>query len=271
MDPIEVTVDMGKVASSPDFRRLPQFPDDMAPTSAASRTLALLSAFGEPRSVLGVSELASRASVPKSTAHRLLAVLIQHGYVKRDGNRYRLAERVFELGSLAVRPRGLRERAVPFMAELYHETLETVHLAILHDDHVLYLEKVFGHRATQCPTTVGGRNPAYCTALGKAILSRSAPETVERIAGGVLRRFTPRTVTSPELLYRSLSRAQNDGIAVDLEECRLGLACVAAPVVDRNTGEAVAALSISSSAARFDERRLGARLRRAAEALSRAS
>ena len=259
----------GNVASPPDVRFLPRLSDDSIPTNAASRTLELLSAFDDSRSVLGVSELASRTSMPKSTAHRLLAVLIRHGYVKRDGNRYRLSERVFELGSLALRPRGLRERAIPFMAELHHETLETVHLAMLHEGHVLYLEKVFGHRAIPCPTTVGGRQPAYCTALGKAILSQSRPETIERVATGQLRRFTPHTVTSPEMLYQRLDRAQNEGIAVDIEECQLGLTCVAAPIVARQTGEAVAALSISSPSARFDERRLGARLRRAAEALSR--
>lgn len=258
----------GNVASQPDAQFSSQLPGDGIRTSAASRTLELLSAFDESRSVLGVSELAARTSMPKSTAHRLLAVLIHHGYVKRDGNRYRLAERVFELGSLALRPRGLRERAVPFMAELHHETLETVHLAILHEGHVLYLEKVFGHRAIPCPTTVGGRNPAYSTALGKAILSRSRAETVERVAAGRLRRLTPHTVTTPEMLYRRLNRAQQEGVAVDLEECRMGLTCVAAPIIDRHTGEAVAALSISSPSSRFDERRLGARLRRAAESLS---
>ncbi|MFC5994350.1 IclR family transcriptional regulator [Pseudonocardia hispaniensis] len=259
----------GSVVQS-ECRRPQQLLENPAPTNAASRTLALLSAFDGSRSVFGVSELASRASMPKSTAHRLLGVLIDHGYVKRDGNRYRLGEHVFELGSRALRPRGLREQAVPFMAELHHATLETVHLAILHDREVLYLEKVFGHRAPPCPTTVGGRNPAHCTALGKAILSRSAPETVEHVVAHGLARRTPHTTTHPDLLRRNLSLARDEGVAVDLEECRMGLACVAAPIVDRRTGEALAALSISAPIARFDKRRLAARLGKVADVLSRA-
>ncbi|NMH97353.1 IclR family transcriptional regulator [Pseudonocardia acidicola] len=262
-------MDAGSAALSPDDRFHQRLTGESARTNSASRTLAVLSAFDQSRAVLGVSEVASHARVPKSTAHRLLAVLIDHGYVKRDGNRYRLDEHVFELGSRALRPQGLRERAVPFMAELHHQTLETVHLAVLHDGHVLYLEKIFGHRAPPCPTVVGGRNPAHSTALGKAILSQSAPDAVARVVTGELARLTTHTITNREALCRSLDRARDEGVALDLEESRLGLACVAAPIVDSHTGEAVAALSISSPTSRFDERRLAARLRKVADALSR--
>ncbi|SFL29982.1 IclR family transcriptional regulator [Geodermatophilus ruber] len=258
----------GSVASPLDDVELAHVAEHPSRTNAASRTLAVLSAFGGSRAVLGVSEIAVRAAVPKSTAHRLLAVLHEHGYVKRDGNRYRLAERVFELGSRAFWPRGLRERAIPFMAELHHETLEIVHLAILHDDDVVYVEKIYGHRAWPCPTTIGGRNPAHATALGKSILSYSSPETVGHVLTGHLARPTRHTVAHPEALQKQLRVAREEGVAVEVEECRVGLACVAAPIIDRRTGEAVAALSISSPTARFDKRRFAARLRKAADTLS---
>lgn len=239
-----------------------------SPSNVASRTLALLSAFDEARAVLGVTELARAAAVPKSTAHRLLTVMLRHGYIKRDGNRYRLAEHVFELGSRAAGPRGLRERAIPFMVELHHETLAVVHLAVLHDDQVLYLEKVFGHGGWPCPTAIGGRNPAHCTALGKALLSRSPGGTVENIVRRGLPRLTEKTVSAPGALFRELSRAREDGVAIEIEQCRLGLACVAAPILDRRTQQPIAALSISTTTSQFNMARLADRARKAAAALS---
>lgn len=242
--------------------------NDSSPSSAAGRTLALLSAFDETRAALGVTELARRAAIPKSTAHRLLTVMLRHGYIKRDGNRYRLAEHVFELGSRAAGPHGLRDRAVPFMVELHHETRAVVHLAILHDDHVLYLEKVFGHGGWPCPTAIGRRNPAHCTALGKALLSRSPGGVVENIVRRGLPRLTEKTVSAPGTFYRELSRAKDEGVAIEIEQCRLGLACVAAPIIDRRSHRPIAALSISTPTSRFNAAHLADRVRKAADALS---
>lgn len=180
-------------------------------------------------------------------------------------------ERVFELGSRALWPRALRERAIPFMAELLHETRAIAHLAFLHEGDVLYVEKFFGHGALPCPTRVGGRNPAHATALGKSILSYSSPETVGGFLSGHLSRATRHTVSHPEALYKQLRVAREEGVAVEIEQFRVGLACVAAPILDRRTGEAVAALSISSATARFDKRRFAARVRRAADALSQSA
>ena len=239
-----------------------------SPTNSVGRTLEVLAAFDGSRTVLGVSEVAVRAGVPKSTAHRLLNVMSQHGFVRREGNRYRLGERLFELGARALEPRGIRERAVPYMAELHHATLATVHLAVLHNDCVLYVEKIYGHGALPCPSVVGGSNPASCTALGKAILSRSTDKTVERVLGGGLSRPTRKSLHTADAVRRNLQIARDDGFAVDYEELRMGLACVSAPIIDRGTGEAIAALSISAPTSRLNKRRFATLLLTATEALS---
>lgn len=245
--------------------------EDRTPTNSVGRTLAVLSAFSGSRAVLGVSEIAVRAGIPKSTAHRLLTVMSQHGFVRREGNRYRLGECMFELGSRAVEPRGIRERAVPYMAELHHSTLATVHLAVLHNDRVLYVEKIYGHGSFVCPSVVGGSNPASCTALGKAILAHSAEEVVERVLSSRLPRPTPKSLHTRDSLCRSLRIAREEGFAVDYEELRPGLACVAAPIVDRRTGEAIGALSISTPTSRLNQRRFAAQLLSTAAALSSSS
>lgn len=241
--------------------------------SASGRALALLDAFAGPRSVLGVSELAARAGVPKSTAHRQLALLIESGYVKRAGDRYYLAEHVFAIGNMlwACRPGGLRERAVPFMIELSHQTQSTVHLAILDGDSVLYLEKLFVHNSTPCPTSVGSRRPAHCTALGKAILAHSTERRTTQFLSTGLRRFTLRTRVTGDALAKDLDRARRDGVATESEEYRPGLTCVAAPILDRETGLAVGALSVSTTPDRAQLSRFAAQVLRATEPLSRRS
>lgn len=238
------------------------------PTSVAGRMLDVLGCFSGPRVVLGVSEIAVRAGLPKSTTHRMLSVMLRHGFVRREGKRYRLEKRVFDLGVRAADPHGLREAAIPYMTELHHATRETVHLAVLDSTDVLYVQKVYGHGSTPCPTTVGGRNPANCTALGKAILSGSGEETVERVLYGRLRRQTNRSLCTAEALGRSVQMARTEGFAVDYEECRPGLACVAVPILDRCTGEAVAALSISARASRLNKHLFAASLVKAANNLS---
>lgn len=240
---------------------------ESSPTSAAGRTLDVLRAFLGPKAVLGVSEVALRAGVPKSTAHRFLGVLLDEGFVRREGNRYRLAEEVFSLGARAIGPLGLRERAIPFMVELHHATLQTVHLGVLHGQRVLYVEKIYGHRSHPCPTMIGGSNPAHCTALGKAILSHSRPEVVEAFAERPLSRMTKRSLHTTTDLLRSLDASRENGVSIEYEESCNGLACVAVPILDQR-GEAVAALSISSSTIRLDKRRFVSQLRRAADALS---
>jgi DNA-binding IclR family transcriptional regulator len=239
--------------------------------TSSGRALTLLDAFAGPRSLLGVSELAARAGVPKSTAHRLLATLVDSGYVKRVDGRYCLAEHAFALGNAlwACRPGGLRERAVPFMMELSHQTQGTVHLAILDGGGVLYLEKLFAHNATPCPTSVGSRRPAHCTALGKAMLAHSEEKRAARVMSVGLPRFTPHTRVTSEALGRDLERARGDRVAVECQEYRMGLTCVAAPILDRDSGLAVAALSVSTTPDRIRLQRFASEVLRATDALSR--
>lgn len=236
--------------------------------TAAGKTLDVLSAFAGPRSVLGVSEVAALADLPKSTAFRLLTTMSEHGFVKREGARYRLGEHMFELGSRALQQRSLRDRAIPHLAELHRATLETVHLAVLAGTELLCIEKVFGFNAAPHPTAVGTRLPVTCTALGKAILSRSDGALIDDILSNRVVRMTPRSLPTPEAINRDLHRARETGIALERGEFCENYACVAAPIINRSTGQAVAAISISASTARFNPSRFAAPIVRAVDALS---
>lgn len=237
--------------------------------SSAGKTLALLDAFAGSRALLGVTDLAARVDLPKATAHRLLAVLVNSGFVRRVGNRYCLGERTFVVGNevRACKPNGFKEKAMPYLTELFVQCGEVIHLGILSGDSVLYLEKLFGHGAVPCPTSIGGRRPTYATALGKALLAFSPPNVVEEALPKRFERLTPFTL-SPAQLARSLSRIQDEGVAFDREELQRGLWCVAAPVVDSRTGKAVAAISVSFRGSSLAEGRHRKALKHAAHGLS---
>jgi DNA-binding IclR family transcriptional regulator len=214
--------------------------------TSAAKVLRLLNAFTSCAALAGVGELAERAGLPKSTAHRLLSTLTRENYVRRAGDRYCLANHVFEVGNqvLACRPNGLREQAMPFLAELYLQTRQTVHLAVLQDSEVLYLEKIFGHNSVRVGTAVGGRRPAHATALGKAILAFSDDDVLQKALGGRLNQCTPQTRVHPRAVERQLAEIRDAGFATDREECLPGLSCIAAPIRDPLTGRAVAAVSV---------------------------
>lgn len=248
-------------------RRLPRNGDD---ETSAGKALALLDAFDGQLAVIGVTTLAERADVPKSTAHRLLKVLVTHGYVRRVGDRYCLAEHVFEMGNQvrSCRPNGIREVATPYLGELFAETRQTVQLGVLSDVDVLYLDKVAGRDAAPCPTTIGSRRPTYATGLGKALLAFTDTETVVRNLRVPFHRFTPYTMITAAQVVRCLERVRQEGIATDHEEFRSGVNCVAAPILDTRTGCAIAAISICSVSTSVKPRYHRA-LRRVADELSR--
>ena len=237
--------------------------------TSAGKALALLGALGGPRPVMGVSELAKVVSVPKSTAHRLLVVLTESGYVRRAGDKYALSTRAFELGNQVpvARANGLRDRAMPVLSELYAQTREAVHLGVPEGSSVLYVEKLFGPESVRVETAVGMRRPQYATALGKAMLAFSGAGS----GGGVparFYRFTAFTIGTPDLLGRVMERVRQEGYATDFEEAFLGVSCIAVPVFDRRTGDPVAALSLSTGAGGRAVLRYRSVMLRAAEQLS---
>lgn len=224
-----------------------------APTvdSSAAKVLALLDAFRTSKGVLGVTELAASASVPKSTAHRLLSIMIDSGFVRKVGSRYCLTERSFEIGSRVgssgLPAVGLRRRAMPYLADMLARTRETVHLGALAGTDVLYLEKLYGHSDAPTPTAVGLRRPAHATALGKAMLAFASDDDRGALFSSPLPQYTERTASTPESLDAALARVREEGVARDRGELRPNLWCIAAPIIDHRTGSAIAAVSVCST------------------------
>lgn len=237
-------------------------------TSMLGRAMALLTAFRPADVELPLAELTRRSGLSKTTAHRLLAELAAWNIVERTPGGFRLGMRLFELGQLAPLQRGLREAAAPFLADLFEATRETVHLAAADGVDVVYVQKLDGRRGPRLPSRVGGRMPAYCTGVGKALLAFGPPERFAAVLASGLIRRTPRTVVAPGLLEAELAAVRDRGVAEEHEESAVGVACVAAPVLDAD-GQAVAAVSISGWVNRLNTSRLAPAVHTAALGISR--
>lgn len=239
------------------------------PLSMLGRAFTLLGAFRPGDRELSLAELCRRTGMAKPTAHRLLAELASLGAVERTAGGIRLGLRLFELGQLVPRQRDLLEVAAPFLADLLEATRQTVHLGMLDGTDVVYVQKLVGHRGPDIPSRLGGRMPAHCTGVGKALLAFSPPERTDAVIATGLRRRTPRTVVAPGLLRAELAAIRRRGIAEEHEESAAGIACVAAPVLGED-GHAVAAVSITGWVGRLNTARLATAVRTAALGVARA-
>lgn len=258
----------------------PPLPDHDAPrqpreaTAPDSRTavdkaLVLLKSLAEEDSDIGVSELARRARLAKSTAFRLLGILQRNELVERVGSNYRLGTQLVDIGHRVYGPTPLllQEQLLPHLADLYELTHETVHLAVLHGTDIVYVNKIHGHRAARSPSRIGARLPAHCTGVGKALLAFDHNAAEQAIAAGLPAR-TEYTLSDADLFQADLLRIRRDGIAFDHQEAAIGLTCVAVPIMGP-AGRPVAALSVAGADHRFEPSRFAPALRRVAFAAAR--
>jgi DNA-binding IclR family transcriptional regulator len=216
------------------------------PSAVIDRISLVLDAFEGPGR-LTLAQIVRRTGLPRSSAHRMLERLVQLRWLRRSGRDYELGMRLVELGSLAVHQDRLVRAAGPLLGELHRATGLVVHLAVLDGPDVVYLEKIGDQRI---PTRVGARQPAHCTAVGKAILAYSDEEAELDLRV----RKTKYSISSSAQLAVELAKVRAHGVAFEREESLLGFGCVAAPI--GGPGEAVAAVSVCGPMNRmmFDQR-----------------
>jgi DNA-binding IclR family transcriptional regulator len=212
------------------------------------RIATIMDAFSDGEQVLTLSDLSERAHLPKSTVHRLAEQLRALGWLERDHTGYGVGMRLFELGGLALQRSQLRDAALPHLYALAAKTGLAAHLGVLDRGEVVYLERVLigGYRL---PTRLGGRMPAYCTGLGKAMLAFDDAAAQAAMSSDMPKR-TKHTITEPDELRSTLDEVCDSGIGLDRNEACDGLVCVAAPI--RNSGRAIGAVSVTGPVTRMD-------------------
>ncbi|MCT9819844.1 IclR family transcriptional regulator [Microbacterium sp. W1N] len=235
--------------------------------SVLDRITAVFDAFGDHDEGMGVSALARRANLPKSTVSRIAGELVEEGLLDREGDTFYLGVRLFEFGQTVERPRRLRHLAYPIMTGLRDLTAQSVQLAVLDGADVVFLAIVRSEPAVRPYARIGGRLPAHATAVGKAILAFSPPEVVEPVVSGGLPAQTLHTITQPAAVLSELLHIRGAGVAAEREECVLGRSCMASPVLAAG-GEAIAAISVSGATADVVVDHVATAVRAAAATLS---
>lgn len=222
------------------------------PVRALDRALAILDAFKPQQSHLALAELTVKTGLPKATVFRLANTLVSRGYLERVGDGYEVGLRCFSLGNVFRDGVDLRTRALPHLIRLRDETGETVQLAVLSGENIVYIERVFSTNAVAYTRSkVGAVLPAYCTGLGKALLAHEPPAAVEEFLKRVtFERLTTSTITSPERFRAELQATRRRGFGVDDQEREYDVRCIAAPIFDHSS-RAVAAISVSVPAERL--------------------
>jgi DNA-binding IclR family transcriptional regulator len=239
---------------------------------SVDRAAALLLALGDCQGEAGVTELARKLGLHKSTASRLLATLQKRGLVEQDeeSGKYRLGLVVIRLAERAERTLDLRGISMPELERLARLTHETTGLGILDADALLTVAQADGPNLIAVGDWTGRSTPLHCVASGKVLMAALAEREVLRIVRRGLVSYTERTITELEPLLEELARIRRRGYATALGEYEIGLNAVSAPVHDAR-GHVVAAVDIWGPAFRLTPRRipeLAVQAREAAAAIS---
>jgi DNA-binding IclR family transcriptional regulator len=218
-----------------------------------SRAVAILRVFSHEVTELGVTEIARRVGLHKSTTFRLLGTLIAEGLVAQDREtgRYRLDIGLLELSSNVQLHIDVRQAARPYLQPLAQKLGGTLNLAVLDAGMSINLEQAVPRGfLVNSYGWVGRRTPLHATSTGKVLLAWLAPTEVEANVTEPLESFTPSTITSLDALLGELEAVQQAGYSIGHEEYEVGLNAVAAPLRDR-TGNVTAALSVSGPSYRL--------------------
>lgn len=197
---------------------------------------------------ISLTSLAKASDLPVSTVYRILYNLISWQYVHQDTNgRFRLGLELISLGNIASDSIGLKNTAHLYLEELGIETLQTIYLAILDEDHadVMYIDKIESKGNIKLAAGIGSRNCIHSTANGKVLVSGFSDDYIAKLVtrSGMPAR-TESTITNIEDLIEEIKNVRSLGYAIDNIENEPGVRCIAAPVFDSN-GKIIASISLS--------------------------
>jgi len=224
--------------------------DDGATVGATETTLRVLETLKELDGA-GVTEVADRLDLPKSTVHNHVSTLLRNEYVVKEGDTYRVGLQFLEFGEYIRDRMPIYDVARPEVERLAEETGELANLLVEEHGKGVYLSRAKGSRAVRLDTYAGMRVHLHCTALGKAILAHLPDERVREIIDthGLPER-TDTTITDEATLLEELEETRERGYAYDTEERLAGLRCVAAPIRNLD-GNALGAISVSGPTSRM--------------------
>jgi IclR family transcriptional regulator, KDG regulon repressor len=209
---------------------------------------------GEPE--MGVTEIANKLGMHKSTIFNIINTLEQDGYLRRNPKtaRYSLGLKILQLGYNMYTSFDLRRNLYPYLSEISTKTGETVYLGLLSDEftEVVYIDALLPSQKMTIRNNIGIRAPVYCTAIGKALLATLPDTDVEKVLMGPLARFTPNTIVAKDLIREELLKIRKRGFAIDDMEHEFGIKCVGIAITNHDHLP-LCGVSISGPSLRFSQ------------------
>jgi IclR family acetate operon transcriptional repressor len=225
---------------------------------SVDRALSIIETLAEDDEGYRLSDLAVRTGLSTSTVHRLLATLEKRRFVQfdRDESKWHVGAQSFSVGATFARRRNFTAQAMPYLRKLRDQTRETANLAVVDDESIIVLTRIESREIMRSLTKVGGRVAMVASGVGKAVLATYADEDVNAIiCRQGMPRLTEKSIVRPGELFKELEAIRRRGYAVDNEEARMGLRCIAA-VVYNDCSEPLAAISVSGMTSRITDERL---------------
>jgi DNA-binding IclR family transcriptional regulator len=242
---------------------------DKSQVQVIARAAAILRVLEDEMEGLSLGQIAQKVNLARSTVQRIVGALAAEKFLiaASPNGRVRLGPTILRLAASA--RTDFVAAARPFLVQLSSELKETADLAVVRNDHLVFVDQVIGSQRLRTVSAVGETFPLYCTANGKAYLAGLDAAAIERLIGTTYERRTPRTLTRLDHLLRDLKSVRKTGVAIDCEEHTTGIC--AASIVTRDPIGNVLAISVPVPAQRFYDRQehIVDRLRATKEALER--
>ena len=211
------------------------------------RSANLMQAITTSDSPASLKILSAETGLHPSTAFRILASLIEVGFVERDSaGHYFIGRKIAQLANSSRRTTDLRDEALPIMERLRDEIGETINLTVREGDEVIYIERATPNRMMRVEQVIGSRAPLHVTAVGKLMLGELGNEFIRAYGERTgLKAYTQHTLSSLAALKGNLQQAAAQGFAYDNEEAEIGVGCIGILIHGRK-GEVIGGLSISA-------------------------
>ncbi|MBB3260302.1 IclR family pca regulon transcriptional regulator [Paraburkholderia bannensis] len=242
-------------APSDEQTDIPEKPGDSYVQSFA-RGLSVIRAFNAEHPEQTLTDVAAATGLTRAGARRILLTLQTLGYVEAEGRLFRLTPKILDLGFAYLTSMPFWNLAEPVMEALSAEVHESCSAAVLDRTEIVYVLRVPTHKIMTINLSIGSRLPAYCTSMGRVLLSALDEDALDATLGASpLYAHTPRTVTDKEELKKIIAQVREQGWAIVDQELEGGLISISAPIRNRQ-GRVIAAMNISGNAQRTSAKQM---------------
>ncbi|MEH6949441.1 IclR family transcriptional regulator [Bacillus sp. JJ634] len=222
--------------------------------ASVKNAMRILRLFTPKHNEIGITEMAEKLHLAKSTVHRYVKELVQEGFLVQNtaNSHYRLGLSILALGGIVQSHKEIYTDAKPILIKLANRFHLSAHICVMEHNHVVYLLREMGDRPAKLITKSGRYNDLHCTAEGLAILAFKSQAIIENVITQPLKKYTDYTITDPMILKQQIVKIRYDQYAVTKDTYATGFISIAAPIQDY-TGEVVSSLALIGKSKNVEE------------------